>query len=120
VLVSAVWATVRAYLAAGVFRNLLGFVVFLSLNSVGFSITEALLMTMTLGIFFYFMQVRITIGAVAMVEIFLGYAVLFILNRLLLWLLHQQGHLPLAVVQFFCMLTLSVLGYFFMRHRAKF
>jgi hypothetical protein len=105
------------YLIFGCMRNCVGIAILYSLVSSNMNLTLSLFLTTLVGFMMYVVQVKITIGPVDFLSVGRAFVFLFVMNRVLLWLLFEQSGIPLVISQFMSIILISGASYIFLKAR---
>ena len=107
-----------AFGLAGGIRNLIGLALLVFFDYLGTPVTLSLLIANVVGFIVYVYQVRLFIGEVHIVNIAKATIVIYILNRFLLWLLHENLGLALYLAQIISIALLTLGSYRYLQSKA--
>lgn len=103
------------YFILGGVRNLLGIVVITLLTHAGVSLTMALFLGMLVGFSLYMLQVRYSVGKINFLLIAKMFALIFVANRALLWIFHENMGIPVFYAQLISTLLLAFVSHAFLK-----
>lgn len=99
------------YLAVGAVRNAVGVVLLTYLTNIGVSIGMALLSVVFFGFLIYLLQVRLSVGKVSTLKIAAMFMVIYLFNRVSLWILYETFGLPVFFSQIITVFVIAGASY---------
>ena len=87
------------------------------LSHLGIALSIALLVVMIVGFSLYIAQVRFFVGSVDLLTIGKTFVVVYILNRTLLWGIHENWGLAIYYAQFISIALLTTGSFIFLKRR---